>query len=425
MRKRIIFLIIAIIIILFAIIKIEILIINYEKFSFWLYPKNPNRNGELFKVFLSILGAIGILFGIYISYRRAKAIESGVQKQGEVINLQSEQINLTRKSQIDERFKNGVEHLSSNNEPIILGGIAELNQIAKENHAEYSEIVFDIFCSYLRSTSRESKRNKTILKAIINYLFKISDENPYLKYSADLQGADLSGIPLENVSFRNSYMFHTKLPYLLNSSLEGANLLSTVFSKIDNVKFNGAKFRGARLYGGAIRNCDLSNIDNSEDSIFHFIGSTVENVNFDNCILHGWQFLYCQISNCSFDNSKIFHSKFCFSNFNNIKFNSVNEFKMNDLRASCFENVVMKDIEITHSLFNGCRKKNPYPISAINDIKNIKEQLSNLENSKSDLSGIEQINVEFTYCKREKLSKIDIVELFEFLESYNFNQFIM
>lgn len=113
---------IATVLILFALDRVFCIKELFESFAQWLFPNNEDRNGELFKILLSILGAIGILFGLYISLRRAKAMESGVERQKESIDIQTEQIKITRKAQTDERFKNAVEHLGSDKEPIILGG---------------------------------------------------------------------------------------------------------------------------------------------------------------------------------------------------------------------------------------------------------------------------------------------------------------
>jgi len=80
---------------------------------------------------------------------------------------------LSLKAQIDERFKNAIEHLGSDKEPIILGGIAELHQIAKEDCKKYAEVVFNILCSYIRTeTSIYNKNaddiNSTAISTIIN-----------------------------------------------------------------------------------------------------------------------------------------------------------------------------------------------------------------------------------------------------------------
>jgi len=128
-------------------------------FAHWAYPSEEDRNGKILQLILNILAGLAVLYGLYVSHKRARAMESGVEKQGEALENQNIQIELTRKSQIDERFKNAIEHLGSDKEPVILGGIAELNQIATENPAQYSEVVFNILCSYIRTTSSIKKKS--------------------------------------------------------------------------------------------------------------------------------------------------------------------------------------------------------------------------------------------------------------------------
>lgn len=111
---------ISILFLIFVIIKWESVKLNFESFSEYLFPNNEDNKGELFKILLSIIGAIAVMFGLYVAYRRAKAMERGVEKQGESIQNQNEQLKLSRKSQIDERFKNAIEHLGSEKEPVII-----------------------------------------------------------------------------------------------------------------------------------------------------------------------------------------------------------------------------------------------------------------------------------------------------------------
>src|ERR1035437_3712862 len=108
-----------------VILTITIVVIYFlyhNEISLFLFPDNNDRVGELTKLLLSILGGIGVLYGLLISNRRALITEKSVIIQGE-------QIELARKSQIDERFKNAIEHLGNEKEPIILGGVSELVQI--------------------------------------------------------------------------------------------------------------------------------------------------------------------------------------------------------------------------------------------------------------------------------------------------------
>lgn len=405
-------LIITLILFLILILSKNIDLVNhyYNSFSFWLFPENNDRNGELFKIILSVLGALGILFGLYVSLRRAKAIEDGVKIQSKAINIQSSQIELSRKAQIDERFKNAVEHLGSEKEPIILGGIAELHQIAKENKSEYSEIIFNILSSYIRSNSK-LENNRTIIQTIVNYLFSKKTQNPYSNFKADLKKTKLIGIDLSNKNLSSIDFSNSSMSELINSDLTNSNLSNTVFffSTIDNVNFSNCKLYKTLFIGGRIKNCVL-NIEN-EVPTANFINLEIENVNFDHCNIHDWNFIATDISNCSFNNTEILYTKFCLSNFVDVNFLNVNLFSKNDFRASFFSNVKMKNITIMNSIFNGCRANESFNFIFRNDI-------SKLIQFDTSLDGIDMINCSLFQCTQEKLKQEDIDEILNYYDTY-------
>lgn len=105
-----------VLVILFIIALLSITICNLEIISLFLYPDNLDRNGEVVKLTLSVIGGIGVLLGLYIAHKRAMITEKTVENQ-------SKQLEHAQKWQIDERFKNAVEHLGSDKEAIILGGV--------------------------------------------------------------------------------------------------------------------------------------------------------------------------------------------------------------------------------------------------------------------------------------------------------------
>jgi len=143
-HKKKIFLIISVPIIYFIYKELSLIKSLFEKTALWLFPSNEDRNGEFLKIVLSVIGGIGVLYSLHLAYRRLQATNIGLQLQAQAINKQSEQLDLSRKGQVDERFKNAVEHLGNDKEPIILGGIVELHQIAKEEKKNIL-LLFSIF----------------------------------------------------------------------------------------------------------------------------------------------------------------------------------------------------------------------------------------------------------------------------------------
>lgn len=207
--------------------KIEIFS-ELERFASWAYPTEENRNGKILQLTLNVLAGGAVLFGLYVSHRRARAMELGVEKQ-------SDQIELSRKAQTDERFKNAIEHLGSEKEPIILGGVAELHQIATEDKTKYGEVVFNILTSYIRtSANREieaNRINKTVIQTIINYLFKAlnKEKSPYLSLNANLSFTNLNGLNFDHIQLENANLSFCLLPNMENTTLLSCKLTSTNF----------------------------------------------------------------------------------------------------------------------------------------------------------------------------------------------------
>lgn len=398
------------IIILGLIFKIEIIRDHFEALACWLFPRNSDRNGELFKISLSIFGGLGILFGLYISLRRAKAIEEGVKKQGKAINLQSDQIELTRRSQTDERFKNAVEHLGSKSEPIILGGIAELNQIVKEYKSEYSEIVFNILISYIRSNAKKDK-NITVIQTIVNNLFENSDKNPYKSYKANLRDSNLIGVEFNNLVLDNSDLSKCKLSVIKNSSLKNVDLQYSqfFFGEVNNVDFFETKMNNTFFYGGRIKNLYF-NI-HTEFSIVGFFDLTIENVSFNNCNIHDWLFVACNFYKSSFNQTDILYSKFPLSNFENVEFKNVNSFSRNDFRGTYFNSTIMENITIIDSNFKGARNENEFRLA-------FRDQSEELLKYETSYEGIEIKNLNFYKCQTGKLDINDINEILSILDKY-------
>lgn len=382
----------------------------YESFSLWLFPENYDRNGELFKITLSILGALGILFGLYVSLRRAKAIEEGVRIQSKAINIQSNQIELSRKAQIDERFKNAVEHLGNDKEPIILGGIAELHQLAKENRSNYSEIVFNILTSYIRSNSK-LKNNRTIIQTIINCLFTNIQNNPYLEYTADLSRTNLIGINLNNKNLKNSDLSYSKISILTNSDISNSNLNNTIFffPNIENIDFSTTKIYNTLFFGGKIEKCKF-NME-KKYSTASFVNTNLNEIVFINCSISDWNFIATNIESTLFSVCEIISSKFLLSNLKNVEFSRIELFGKNDFRASNFEYVSFKNTTIMTSNFSGCRNNKPFNIAR-------RKEIDELLDFKTDLSGINSIESNMYQCLKEELEKNDIDEILNRYDYY-------
>ncbi len=335
-------------------------LICYEDFACWLYPIDENRNGELFKILLTVIGGLGILYSLYLNFRKSKSMERGILLQGKAIDKQSDQLELSRKSQIDERFKNAIEHLGSEKEPIILGGIAELNQIARENPSNYAEVVFNIMTSFIRSSTDVYKKNAddfspTIIQTIINYLFKSKDEevNPYNGLKGNLSNCNLMSIDIDNVNFGGFDLSFSLFPMYINDVVfSEANLGKSQFSisKIKSTNFFGEDLHGTLFHLTEIEN---SNFENSSVLATNFLSTIFKNVNFDNCDFSSTKFICCFFNNTSHLNSNIIKNDFSFSNFKNVDLTLTEMLGGNNFQGSSFYNFKINRTSMELN-FNGC-----------------------------------------------------------------------
>ena len=394
--------------------------LKFEDFSKYLFPSNVDGKGELFKIILSVFGAIAVVYGLYISLRRAKAMEKGVEKQSESINNQAEQLELSRKSQIDERFKNAIEHLGSDKEPIILGGIAELHQIAKENKENYSEVVFNILCSYVSTMSHVYSKtaddiNHKALQAIINYLFKKeSNNNLYIDYFANLSHSNLLGLDMTYCNFQNCDLSFCYLPSLNNSDLRYSKLSKSIFRTptIENADFTGSDLMDTVFHFCKIKNCKFNLVENSKTI---FLACTIENVSFNNVSFHDVSFCSSYVKNISLLGSSLLSVDFSCSHLEEIDFSDLNLFGGCDFRVASFHNVNFKNI-ITESKFNGANYEiNEYPQLYDNRLKarlnkDCEIKIRDVEYGKNDIGT-------FTKEDKEEIeSKIKEIEFREIIK---------
>lgn len=217
--------------------------------------------GELLKVVLTVIVAIGGLYALRLNANRIKVMSKG---------------------NTDTRFNNAVSQLGSENEAVALGGVYALHEIARENEYTYLNVVHDILCGYVRSESvaryrkfeKEKKQGEKlipsiVIQAIISLLF-----------------------PGKNIEERlyDDFRSHLYNSILIDYSFYGA--------KIDDANFNGAK----------IDDCFFTEAKMSDTL---FIGTKLTDCNFENAEICYSQFRGVKIDvECDFKGVKIKNSNF-------------------------------------------------------------------------------------------------------------------
>lgn len=374
-----------VLVILFIIALLSITICNLEIISLFLYPDNQDRNGEVVKLTLSVIGGIGVLLGLYIAHKRAMITEKTVENQ-------SKQLEHAQKSQIDERFKNAVEHLGSDKEAIILGGVVELHQIAQENSKTYGEVVFNILTSFIRSqtdcTIVESKDiKKAVIQTICDYLFKNKkgDNYPYNGYIANLESVNLRSINLDDADLTNANLYDSFLPSCKNTNYEKANLRSCVFfdGTIEICNFTNADLFQTKFLFLNIYNSDFGGDKNFGVSFFY---SKLKGINIHGEFIKSL-FYKSIIANLNIKSTDFTSSKFIFCNLLKVDFSDLEKIERCDFIKSGFFEFKMPRLLNSINLNSSYDLSNDFFVNFGNDINGNLIHSSSSSN-KSDLAGI-------------------------------------
>ncbi|MUV04116.1 hypothetical protein GN157_10390 [Flavobacterium rakeshii] len=386
----------------------EFFLQKFENFALWLYPLNKDRNAELFKIILTVIGGLGVLYSLHLSYRRAVTTEKGIDLQGKAINKQSEQLELSRKSQIDERFKNAIEHLGSEKEPIILGGVAELHQIAKENSKDYSEVVLNILLSYVRSIAtvklNSEDRNITIIQTIINYVFKDKDKSPYEGLFGNLSYTNFKYIDINGIDLSKFNLKHCIFPMeIQNVDLSEADLSYTVFqsSVIKGVNFESSKFYNSNFMFVEISD---SNFKNADLNSSHLIHCKLSNSSLSCMEIYKTEFLLSYFEEMNFIEVDLLKVSFFGSSFKNCLFRGNKSMLEIDFRACGFTDFNIENLCIRGD-FRGCHKMDS--LNSIFRPLDSLDELVNYETNSNELIFLNSINFIESICGKLSLEDIN------------------
>ena len=339
---------------------IAFIICCFSDIASFLFGETQKHNGEFFKVLVTILGGLLVLWGLYLNYRRTKILEKQTKNQAKQIQAFVIQNKITEKGKVDERFKNAIEHLGSDKDAIVLGGIYTLHRIAQEDKS-YRQTVFDILCSYIRDETSSLKlwsdypegergtiKPTIVIQTIIDLLFKTTDSQEYIYTGlkanlnsircihanfdgAHLVGADLNDSHMEGAVFRN---VHLESADMFRIKCEGAEINNTHFegtcfkyanfecayldqvyfegSELHKVNFEGAylsdvHFEGTKLPRANYKGASLSKVHFEGANLLstHFEGTSLSDAHFEGAGLGIAHFEGAEISNVHFEGANL------------------------------------------------------------------------------------------------------------------------
>ena len=170
-----------------------------------------------------ILGGVGLLYGLYLGWRRVRAVEEG---------------------QITERFTQAIAQLGDDKMAIRLGGIYALERIAKDSEKDHGPIM-EVLTAYVRENAPRqeqdpqncAKKPPTDIQAILTVIGRRKTTDiKRLDDFLDLTNTHLAGITL------------------YKADLSGANLSR---ARLHGVNLSGAGLHGINLSGALLIGVDL------------------------------------------------------------------------------------------------------------------------------------------------------------------------
>ena len=252
---------------------------NFETIS-EIYFTDKNAKGELLKVFLTTIGGVVAIFALYYTAKRIKVMEKG---------------------NVETRFNNAVGHFGNANSAVILGGIHALHEIAVENK-NYTKIVHNLFCSYLRDNSAKLYEGKdkdycpVIIQTLIDYLFKPYNnrDSVYKDFKSDLSFCTLTNCDFREVEIKNVIFYKCILEncYFWGGTLTNCNFREGTLTvcefwhaTLTDCYFEGGTLTNCYFEGGTLTKCRFNDV-------------TLTKCYCDNGTLNNCDFLRAKLINC-------------------------------------------------------------------------------------------------------------------------------
>jgi hypothetical protein len=187
------------------------------------------------------------------------------QQQRATVRQVNDQLTVTRQGQIGERFSRAIDQLGSDKLDVRLGGIYELEQLARQAD-DRRLVVYEVLAAYIR---QHAPRTDASPQSVQLVQVRVPDvqaaltvlgrrdprpKDPPLVLSG-VGGSDLPGADLRGADLHDAYLDGSDLHVagLNRADLRGANL--------ERAFLRGAFLRGAFLRGADLRGADLRGAD--------------------------------------------------------------------------------------------------------------------------------------------------------------------
>ena len=223
---------------------VAVMVSENPEWAFYLFGKREKL--EILK-FLGVgMGGVLLALQVWMSHKRAKAMESTASAQAKATEEQAKANRNTEQGQRQERLKNAIEHLGHQSDSMRLGGAYELFHLSQDTE-ELRRTVLDILCAHIRQVTGEGQYQETHnskpseeIQSLLTLLF-VQNHGVFKGLDVNLQGSWLTGANLGGARLLGATLTET--------CLQGAFLR--------DARLQGALLRYARLQGANLRNVQL------------------------------------------------------------------------------------------------------------------------------------------------------------------------
>ena len=261
------------------------------------------------------------LVGLFISNRRAKAMEDQAKAQTKSAETQAKSVEEQVKANRNKTFNEATGHLGHSSASVRLAGIYILYDLALSKHEERLKNIIEILSAHVRTTTQEEEYQKKYKKkpsneisSLLKLLSDLNKEYPNKEVKSsplDLSDTYLCGVHLRDLDF--SYAIFTysnfKGAILEGSHFEGAYLPASHF---EGAYLAAPHFEGAYLYGSHFEGAYLP-ASHFEDAYLyesHFEGAILEGSHFEGANLRESHFGGAHLEGSHFEGAYLYASHF-------------------------------------------------------------------------------------------------------------------
>ncbi len=224
---------------------------------------------------------------------------SGLYATLHTINLSQESLQLSRDTQIGDRFSRAIQNLSMRNAngdismELRISSILSLEQIAKENEQYFLQVT-QLLSTYIRENAHWDDSHPSIapreLRADIQLVLFVLTRLSHLGYKYAV-AYDIPESDLRKAFLAGHNINHGNLSY---SNLGGSNLNKTqfVYSNLSHVNFESAHLDTDFTYG----NLNDANFTGAYLSGTSFSVTFMEGVNFTDATFDQVKFIHCDLT---------------------------------------------------------------------------------------------------------------------------------